>query len=564
MDLVRHKLTRILEEAATRAQAAGDLPAITLPEISIERPSNPDHGDYASSLPLKLARQARMNPVEIANRLARNAPTIPEVQAVRAAAPGFVNFVLSDAWLRQQVEAIRTEGSRFGTIDLGKRKRVQIEFVSVNPTGPVHIGHGRGAVLGSTLANIMEAAGYDIQREYYVNDAGNQMDVFYRSLFARTAQQLGLDEEVPANGYGGAYMVDLAKQVLEEAPDRPELERLIKDQPDQAIKRLGAEGLRRMLAAIRQDLAALGVEFDLWFSERSLFESGQYETTMDLLRQGGHVVTKEGAVWFASSAMGEEGALDKDNVLVRSNGTPTYFASDIAYHRNKFILRGFDQVIDIWGADHQGHVPRMKAAVGALGIDPARLTIVLSQLVTLKRGGEIVRISKRTGDIISLKEVVDEVGSDVCRFFLLSSSANSQMEFDLELAKTQSQDNPVYYVQYAHARIASILRNAQAQGINYQTGDVSLLTHEAEMALVRKMLELPEVLETAALNMEPHHLPHYAKELATAFHWFYKQCRVIVAEEPAVTAARLKLVDACRTALARTLRLMGMSAPDQM
>ena len=563
MEVVRHKLTRILEDAAARAQARGDLPALTLPEITIERPNNPEHGDYATGLPLKLARQARMSPLEIATHLARNAPATEEVEAVRAAAPGFVNFVLSDAWLRRQVEVIRAEGERFGTIDLGRRRRVQVEFVSVNPTGPVHIGHGRGAVLGSTLANIMEAAGYDVQREYYVNDAGNQMDVFYRSLFARAAQALGLDEQVPANGYGGTYMIDVAREILEGVPDRPEIERLIKDQPDQAIKRLGAEGLARMLTAIRQDLSSVGVDFDLWFSERSLFDSGYFESTMELLRQGGHVVSKEGAIWFASTALGEQ-SLDKDNVLVRSNGTPTYFASDIAYHRNKFIERGFDQVIDIWGSDHQGHVPRMKAATGALGIDPARLTILLSQLVTLKRGGEIVRISKRTGDLITLKEVIDEVGSDVCRFFLLSSSANSQMDFDLELAKTQSQDNPVFYVQYAHARIASILRKAQERGIDYAAGDVSLLTHEAELALVRKMLDLPELIDIAARNLEPHHLPHYSKELAAAFHWFYKQCRVIVVEEPAVTAARLKLVDSCRIVLARTLHLMGMSAPEQM
>ena len=564
MDLVRHKLIGVLEEAAVRAQAAGDLPALALPEITIEKPGNPEHGDYATSLPLKLARSARMNPVEIAARLARHAPAIPEVEAVRAAAPGFINFVLSEAWLQGQVRSVLTEGEAFGNIGLGTGKRVQVEFVSVNPTGPVHIGHGRGAVLGSTLANIMEAAGYSVQREYYINDAGNQMDMFYRSLYARAAQQLELDVEVPANGYGGAYMVDLARQVLEEAHDRPELERVIKDQPDQAIARLAPEGLRRMLAAIRDDLAALGVTFDIWFSERSLFESGEYELAMEQLRQGGHVVSKEGAVWFAPSGLGEGTALDKDNVLVRSNGTPTYFASDIAYHRNKFIERGFDQVIDIWGADHHGHVPRMKAAAAALGIDPARLTIILSQLVTLKRGGEIVRISKRTGDLITLKEVIDEVGADPCRFFLLSSSANSQMDFDMELAKTESQDNPVYYVQYAHARISSILRHAKEQGIDYSNGNVSLLKHEAELGLVRSMLELPELIETAAKNLEPHHLPHYASALATAFHSFYRQCRVISADEPAVTAARLKLVDAARVVLARTLHLMGMSAPEQM
>ena len=319
-----------------------------------------------------------------------------------------------------------------------------------------------------------------------------------------------------------------------------------------------------MLDLIRTDLEALGVEFDVWFSERSLFEpenggASRYESSMGALRDRGYVAEREGATWFTSTSLGE----DKDNVVVRSNGTPTYFASDIAYHRDKFGARGFERVIDIWGADHQGHTPRMKAAMAALGFDPERLVFVLAQLVTLKRGGETIKISKRSGDLITLREVVDEVGRDVCRFYLLSRSADSQMDFDLEAAKRQSQDNPVYYVQYAHARIASILRLAEERGISYADGDVSLLTHEAELALIRKMLGLPELVDQIAASLEPHHLPHYAQELAAAFHHFYKHCRV-VSNDMALTTARLKLVKAAQTALARALGLMGMSAPDTM
>ncbi|MEK7353931.1 MAG: arginine--tRNA ligase, partial [Chloroflexota bacterium] len=327
----------------------------------------------------------------------------------------------------------------------------------------------------------------------------------------------------------------------------------------EAISEIGKLGLARVTGLIKADLLLLGVTFDNWFTEKSLYANGQYDTVMKLLREKGYIAEKEGATWFVSTALGE----DKDNVVVRSDGSPTYFATDIAYHYNKFLERHFDRVINIWGADHQGHVPRLKAAVGALGVDPARLEIIVHQLVTLRRGQETVRVSKRSGDIITLSEVVDEVGKDACRFFFLGRSANSQMDFDLELAKKESADNPVYYVQYAHARIASILRLAEEKGIDYSQGDVSLLITEPELTLVRKLLLLPELVEMVARTLEPHHLPYYAQELATAFHSFYKQCRVVTQDE-AMTAARLKLVEASKIVLAKTLHLMGMTAPDKM
>ncbi|MDP3880218.1 MAG: arginine--tRNA ligase, partial [Dehalococcoidales bacterium] len=318
-------------------------------------------------------------------------------------------------------------------------------------------------------------------------------------------------------------------------------------------------GLDRMLEQIKTDLELLGVTFDVWFSESSLYKEGQYRTAMALLHDGGYISEKEGATWFVSTALGE----DKDNVVIRSDGSPTYFAADIAYHFNKFLERKFDKVINIWGADHQGHVSRMKAVIGAMGIDPERLEVIIGQMVTLRRGGEIVRVSKRSGELITLRELVEEVGSDACRFFFLSRSANSQMDFDLELAKKQSADNPVYYVQYAHARIASILRLAKEKGIDYSDGDVALITTEPELTLIRKLLLLPEIIETITTTLEPHHLPYYAQDLATVFHSFYMQCRVVSRNEP-LTKARLKLVEAAKIILAKTLHLMGMNAPETM
>ncbi len=544
----------MLTQAAANAQQSGKLPAVTLPEVYIERPQNPEHGDYASSFPLKLARATGAKPMAIAEELVGFMAPGPEIDSIVAAPPGFINFKLKNNWLTNQIDSILLAGDAYGNIDLGQGSRVQVEFVSVNPTGPLHVGHGRGAILGSTLANVLTAAGFNVEKEYYINDAGSQIDAFYHSLYARYQQCLGTDAEMPSDGYPGSYMVDLAKEVIAEEGDRF----LALPEPE-AVSLLGQLGLDKVLKQVKADLELLGVSFDVWFSEQSLYEKGQYQTAMSLLRQGGYIAEKEDAIWFVSTALGE----DKDNVVVRGDGSPTYFATDIAYHYNKFLERKFDRVINIWGADHQGHVSRMKAVVGALGISPERLQVIISQMVTLRRGGETVRISKRSGDIITLREVAEEVGSDACRFFFLSRSANSQMDFDLELAKKESPDNPVYYVQYAHARIASILRLAQQREIDYSDGDVSLITTEPELTLIRKLLLLPELVETVARTLEPHHLTYYAQDLATVFHSFYKQCRVISRNE-ALTKARLKLVEAAKIVLAQTLHLMGMTAPEKM
>jgi arginyl-tRNA synthetase len=552
---IKHRLIEVLEQAARSAQQAGLLASTALPDIVIERPQNPAHGDYASSLPLKLARIVEKAPLVIAEKIIECIPPLPEVSKIVVASPGFINFTLDSGWLTEQVAAILDAGDAYGNIDLGGGKTVQIEFVSVNPTGPLHVGHGRGAVLGSTLANVLTATGYSVEKEYYINDAGSQLDAFRRSLYARYQQCLGMNVDVPSDGYMGNYMVDLAREIVKD-----EAKRLSKMPPDATMQELGQVGVVRIMDMIKKDLELLGVTFDVWFSEQSLFnKNGQYEKVMKLLAKGGHVAKKENATWFITSALGE----DKDNVLIRSDGSPTYFASDIAYHFNKFLERKFDSVIDIWGADHQGHVSRMMAVVNALGINPDRLKIIICQLVTLRRGQQIVKVSKRSGDIITLREVIDEVGPDACRFVFLSRSADAQMDFDLELAKKQSADNPVYYVQYAHARISSILRLAEEKGIDYSQGDISLLTTEPELTLIRRMTRLPEIAELISETLEPHHLPYYAQDLATVFHSFYKQCRV-VSKNRELTQARLKLVKAAQIVLARTLHLMGMKAPESM
>ncbi|MDO8473479.1 MAG: arginine--tRNA ligase [Dehalococcoidia bacterium] len=552
--MIKDRLAEALLGAAAEAQSRGKLINVALPEVAVERTQRPEHGDYASSLPLKLARGMGMSPMEIAKRLIESLPPMPEIEKVTIAPPGFINFKLSASWLASQVDVILQAGHEYARSNLGRQAKVQLEFVSVNPTGPLHVGHGRGAVLGSALANVLGTCGYVVEKEYYVNDAGSQIEAFHRSLYARYQQYFGLSAEMPANGYMGAYMIELAAEMAREYGHK------FLDVPaEAAVKELGEIGIVRMLGQISVDLALVGVSFDSWFREKTLFETGLYKKVMQLLADRGFVAKKEGATWFVSTALGES----KDNVLVRSDGSPTYFASDIAYHFDKFVQRGFAKVIDIWGADHQGHVSRIKAAASALGIDPERLTVIITQMVALRRGEELVKVSKRSGELITLKELIDEVGADACRFFFLSRSADAQMDFDIELAKKQSADNPVYYVQYAHARIASILSFAEEKGISYGEGDVSLLTASKELALVRKMLLLPEVLETVSQTLEPHHLTYYATDLATAFHDFYTDCRVVSSDER-MTGARLKLVKSAKVALARVLKLMGMTAPEHM
>ncbi len=555
--LVLNVVKDLIAHAVQQARSEGTLQLETMPEIQVERPANPQHGDFATSLPLRLARATRINPIELAESLVLHIPPCEQVDRVAAAPPGFINFYLRDRWVQEQVEEVRQAGLEYGNVDLGQQKPVMVEYVSVNPTGPVHVGHTRGAVLGSALGNVLKAAGYQVTQEYYVNDAGNQMNAFYASVYARYQEAMQQPAEMPANGYVGEYISDLAKEIA-----ASEGTRFLGMDREQALKEIGDIAREKMIDLIRDDLAQIGVTFDNWFSERSLFQQGEYEHALQLLRDKEYLSNRDNALWFNSSQLGD----DRDNVVVRSSGEPTYFASDIAYHYNKFVVREFDSVVDIWGADHQGHVPRMKSAVAALGIAPERLTILISQMVTLKRGTEVVRASKRTGDFVTLRELTDEVGPDACRYFFLARTPSTQMEFDLELAKEESSENPVYYVQYAHARNAGILNLARTQNIDWSGGDVSLLTHPSELSLVRTMIRFPELVEHMARTLEPHQLPHYTMELATAFHWFYENCRVISSreEDNDLTMARLKLVESAQIVFHRALDMMGMSAPERM
>ncbi len=553
--MIKEEIAQAVRDAVSRAQQAGDLPDVALPEIVIERPQRAEHGDYATGLPLQLARAARAKPVDIGQTLARHLPASEAVARVDVAPPGFVNFHLSDAWLARQVEAVLAAGPAFAQVTLGQGQKVQVEFVSANPTGPLHAGNGRWAALGSALARVLQTAGYKVETEYYFNDAGSQVETFGRTLYARYQQRFGRDVPIPEDGYVGAYMAGLAEQAQQQFGDSYLLPEGQAPPPE-----LGRWGIEQVMGWIKRDLDELGVHYDHWYREQTVYEAGYFDTVMALLRERGLIVEREGATWLATSQLGA----DKDEVLVRSSGMPTYLATDIGYHYDKFFVRNFDRVIDIWGADHQGHVRPLLLAVEAMGLEPERLQVLIGQLVTLRRGDEVLKISKRSGDIITLREVMDEVGKDACLFSFLSRSADVPIDFDLELAKRQSSENPVYYVQYAHARIAGILATARERLADSTGGDVALLTHPAELALVRRMLMLPELVDSMARTLQPHHLPHYAQELATAFHDFYEKCRVVDEANLELSKARLKLAAAAKTVLATTLGLMGMSAPAKM
>ena len=546
----------LISEAIVQAKTHGFIPRDYNVTFTVERPQNKDHGDFATNLPLRLAGILKMNPVAIGERILPLVTGSPQIQKMWIQPPGFINFSLSENWVQSQVDQVVTLGDSFGNTDFGNNEKLQVEFVSVNPTGPVHVGHTRGAVLGDTLSRILAAAGYDVTKEYYVNDTGNQMETFYQSLYIRYKQRFGHNVNMPENGYMGDYMIDIAGEISEEE------HKILSLEESEGIRKIGKIGLSMMLNRIESDLQRLGINFDVWFREYILHDNGHVTDILNRLIESKNISVEEGATWLKSSSLGE----DKDNVLIRSNGSPTYFAADIAYHYDKFANRQFSKVIDIWGADHQGHVSRMKTALGALGLNEDRLIIILSQLVTLKQDDQLLKVSKRSGDLITLPDLLDYVGADACRYFFLSRSPDSQMEFDLDLARKESSENPVYYIQYAHARISSIIRLAEQSRIDIEDGDVELLTNPAEIALIKKILTLPELIESIAINLEPHHLAHYSQELATAFHWFYRQCRVISTDvgDENITKARAKLVKASGIALKRCLQLMGMTAPETM
>lgn len=562
--LIKNHLAELVRQAIVAAQAAGALPTFATPDIFVERPQRKEWGDFSTSLPLKLARDAKRAPLQIAQVIAAHVPADETVAKVDASAPGFVNFTLNGAWVAHQVDSILGQGAQYGNLECAKRLNVQVEYVSANPTGPLHIGGGRNGAIGDTLANVLQAAGHDVQREFYINDNGSQVRIFGESIFARYAQALGRNEPFPENGYQGDYIVEMGKQIAQ-----AQGEKFLNMPRKDATRALGRMGIQSVLDGYAKTLSRMGVRFDQWFSERSLHDDGTFTRALKILQDKGLTLEKDGAVWFAAQELGE----DKDAVLIRSpqviaepDERPTYLGSDVAYVWNKLVERKFDRAIYIWGADHHGDVPRLMAVTRALGLDPSRVTLLLHQFVNLKRGGELVKMSKRAGEFVTMDELLDEVGPDAVRFMLISRSADTTIDFDIELAKKQSDENPVYYVQYSHARIASILRKAAESGMTPESGDVSLLKHPAELELIREMMRLPEVVELAAAKLEPHHLPHYGIVLAGVFNSFYDQCRVVSSEpgDEAISRARLKLVSAAKNTFARTLNLMGVRAPDTM
>lgn len=549
-----------LDEAMNRAREAGTISFETIPDYIIEEPREKEHGDFAANAAMLLARQAKKPPRVIADAIIGQLDMEGTyIESAETAGAGFINFRLNPAYIRRVLSVIENEKENFGRVTLGKGQKVMVEFVSANPTGPMHMGNARGGALGDCLASVLDWAGYDVTREFYVNDAGNQIEKFGNSLEVRYIQALRGEDaaEFPEDGYHGDDIRQRAQAYIDLHGDS-----LLALDSESRKKALVEFALEKNIDDLKKDLETYRIFYDVWFRESVLHENGEARKVVDELIKLGHAYEKDGAVWFRATDFGEE----KDEVLVRQNGFLTYYAVDIAYHKNKFIDRGFDTVINIWGADHHGHVARLKAALSALGIDPNRLEIILMQLVRLVSGGEVVRMSKRTGKSITLKDLLEEVSIDAARFFFNMRQANSHFDFDLDLAVEQSNENPVFYVQYAHARICSILRLMKEQGIAVKSIaeiNTELLSTPQEIALMKQLAELPETIRHAAQLREPSLITRYAMDLAAAFHGFYAACKVN-SEDKALTDARLKLADSTRIALANALTLMSISAPEHM
>jgi len=543
--------------------------------IVLDRPKHAGHGDYACNMALQLAKQLKARPRDIAARLVAALPPSPCLEKAEVAGAGFINLFLKREFKQQAVNRILEAGAAYGALALGRKKKVQVEFVSANPTGPLHVGHGRGAAYGASLANVLVAAGFDVAREFYVNDAGRQMDILALSTWLRYLEASGVTVAFPANAYQGEYVRNMARELRDRhqarfvrdvpAVDAADEEARLDAMIAGAKAALGADfetvhrfALDEQLADCRNDLEEFGVVFDNWFSERSLYDSGRVERVIGMLEDKGHVYTLDGARWFRSSAFGDE----KDRVVQRENGQYTYFASDIAYHLDKYE-RDYDLVIDVWGADHHGYIPRVKGALAALGQDPGRLTVSLVQFAVLYRAGQKVSMSTRSGEFVTLRELRREVGNDAARFFYVLRKSDQHLDFDLDLAKSQSNENPVYYVQYAHARVCSMLEQWGGDAMRLTGADASALASEQELALLARLMEFPEAVENAARDLSPHVIAFYLRELAAAFHSYYNATRILVDEE-LVRDARLALACAVRQVLRNGLGLLGVSTPQKM
>jgi arginyl-tRNA synthetase len=557
---IRGQVRNIVKNALTTAIEKGELPECTISDIAVETPKEKEHGEFSTNIAMQLSKQVRQAPAKTAAVLIANMDfTDTYISRAECAGPGFINFYLDSSWLYDTLKIISREREDYGKIDIGHGKKVMVEFVSANPTGPLHMGNARGGALGDCIASVLKAAGYDVTREFYINDAGNQIEKFGISLEARYIQQLKGEDAVqfPEDGYQGEDIIDHVKAYIEQYGDK-----LLEAGSEERRRELVNYALPKNLERIRKGLENYGIKYDVWFSEQSLYDSGELEETLQFLRDNNLVVEKDGAQWFKATEFGAE----KDEVIIRNNGIPTYFASDIAYHRNKFQKRNFDWVINLLGADHHGHVARMKAAVSALGIDPTKLDIVIFQLVRLFKNGEVARMSKRTGRAISLDDLLEEVGRDAARFIFNTKASGNHLDFDLDLAVKQSNENPVYYVQYAHARICSMLRLLETEGIGVPAAeevDLTLLNTTEEMELIRKLAEFPDEIRISAQTLEPSRLTRYVTDVASLFHSFYNACRV-KGEEESIMKARLVLVMATRIVIRNVLDILSISAPERM
>jgi arginyl-tRNA synthetase len=557
LDKVKGQIFETVNNAVQKAKDDGKFDFDTLPEYVMEVPREKEHGDFATNIAMLLTRQVKMSPRQIAGIIQELMITKGTwIDRVEIAGPGFINFYLNSNWVYEVLSQIEEQGDLYGNTDVGLGKQVQVEFVSANPTGLLHMGNARGAALGDTMASLLAAAGFKVAREFYINDSGNQIENFGKSLEARYFQLLGQDVLFPDEGYHGQDIIDTVKGIIDREGDKYL-------QIDSQIRRqaLLKQALTEKLVVIKNTLKEFGVEYDVWFREQSLYDSGAVTAAINELRDKGYVYENEGALWLKTTDFGDE----KDEVLVRSNGTPTYFAADIAYHKNKFE-RGFQWVINIWGADHHGHVKRLKGAMQALGYDPVRLDVVIMQLVRLFKGGEIVRMSKRSGEFVALEDLIAEVGKDAARYFFVMRSPDSHLDFDMDLAKSQSTDNPIYYIQYAYARICSIFRQfAEKSEVFPGIGEYNptLLKEPAELEIIRKLVDFPDEISEAAVNLEPHRLARYVHELAGLFHSFYNSHRVM-ADDRELMKARVILVKCTQTVVRRSLELLRLTAPESM
>lgn len=586
---MKHKLEYLLQQAVAALKTQGVLDGELVAQINLERARDSQHGDFATNLAMLLAKPAKTNPRQLAEKIIAEIPTDNLISKIEIAGPGFINFFINPDSQFQIVKQIHDAGPEFGLSNIGAGKKVQVEFVSANPTGPLHVGHGRGAAYGSAVADLLQAAGFQVEREYYVNDAGRQMDILATSVWLRYLEECGEVLPFPCNGYRGEYVREIAFNLHKKSGNdyRRPVELVLEDIPadehqggdkekhiDALIERaktlLGPAqyqdvfkaGLDDILADIKDDLQAFGVSYQHWFSERLLMDDGSIQQALQRLDAAGYLYKQDGATWFASSRLGDE----KDRVVIRDNGQSTYFASDIAYHMNK-LDRGFDQIVNIWGADHHGYIPRVKAAMQALGADESKLKVLLVQFAVLYRGTEKVQMSTRSGEFVTLRQLRSEVGRDACRFFYVMRKSEQHMDFDLKLATSRSNENPVYYVQYAHARVCSVLRQLDEKGrernLHLGMEHLNLLTEDQETALLTTLSKYPEVLERAAVQYEPHQLIHYLRELANQFHSYYNAHQFLV-DDDKLCNARLNLICAIKQVLANALNLLKIHTPESM